>query len=237
MSLEIIIDSSFFYAVGIVQTARQKDVKKGSYKSKIKVLGARQSKTAFEHVENLIPDIYNILQKNNLSIKEINSIRVGIGPGPFTGLRSGIAAGLGISQGLGCEISGFSSLLVYALASGEKEVIVVNHARRGQVYWGHFIKENQALNQVDQKFIADGVSANSYKQLNVDISPLSEIFDILQKPEIVQLGNINLNKSYKTKCYKKISYKKTSVKDFLKMSVLAPKASLEPLYLRPPDIN
>ncbi|MDR3152517.1 MAG: tRNA (adenosine(37)-N6)-threonylcarbamoyltransferase complex dimerization subunit type 1 TsaB [Bifidobacteriaceae bacterium] len=238
--LEIIIDSSFFYTVGIVQTVRQKDVKKGSYKSKIKVLGARQSKTAFEHVENLIPDIYNILKKANLSIRDIQAVKVGVGPAPFTGLRSGIAAGLGLAIGLGCKISGFNSLLVYALVSGKREVIVVNYARRGQVYWGHFIKEEKSKkDKVDYKtsyrnFDYKNIDCKNtdykqinYKQLGLDISSLNEIEPILKRQSIVQVGNINLNKCQNEKF----------AKNFLKMCAQAPEIPLKPLYLRPPDIS
>ena len=38
----------------------------------------------------VLPMIYEILEKNKITMKDINSIRVNLGPGSFTGLRVGV---------------------------------------------------------------------------------------------------------------------------------------------------
>ena len=37
--------------------------------------------------EKMIPDLKSLLEKNNLSPKDINGVIVGIGPGSYTGIR------------------------------------------------------------------------------------------------------------------------------------------------------
>lgn len=39
----------------------------------------------------LLPAIAEILQRNKISISQITEVRIGIGPGSFTGIRVGIA--------------------------------------------------------------------------------------------------------------------------------------------------
>ncbi len=41
-------------------------------------------------VQIVLPMIYEILEKNKITMKDINSIRVNLGPGSFTGLRVGV---------------------------------------------------------------------------------------------------------------------------------------------------
>ena len=44
------------------------------------------------HSENLMPLIKELLERNELTLKDINLIAVTVGPGSFTGIRIGIAS-------------------------------------------------------------------------------------------------------------------------------------------------
>ena len=46
----------------------------------------------YKHSELLTSSIQNILNENNLSVKDLSAVSVGIGPGSFTGLRIGLSA-------------------------------------------------------------------------------------------------------------------------------------------------
>ncbi len=74
---------------------------------------------------------------------EVNSVVVGRGPAPFTGLRVGIAAAMMFSQGAKAKLSGVISLDAIALLeleanediSASKPLLVLTDARRKEVYY------------------------------------------------------------------------------------------------------
>jgi tRNA threonylcarbamoyl adenosine modification protein YeaZ len=74
---------------------------------------------------------------------EVNSVVVGRGPAPFTGLRVGIAAAMMFSQGAKAKLSGVISLDAIALLELEynsdisvtKPLLVITDARRKEVYY------------------------------------------------------------------------------------------------------
>ena len=46
---------------------------------------------SYRHSELLTSSIQDILNKNNLSVKDLSAVSIGIGPGSFTGLRIGFS--------------------------------------------------------------------------------------------------------------------------------------------------
>jgi tRNA threonylcarbamoyladenosine biosynthesis protein TsaB len=205
MSLSLIIDSSFDFTVGIV------DIDSAD------VIDYKKSDSNMDHIENILPSVKSLLDKNNFTVDDIKEVKVGIGPGAFTGLRAGIAAGIGLARGLGAKVSGFETLKACAesafeSAAGKDEVLIINDARRKLVYWGHYLKAD--------KPDKDGAF---YKQLAIDISPISDLESLLQKSEIYIAGNITQNP--------------VNPKKFVRAAFLQNPTGLEPLYLRKPDIG
>lgn len=66
------------------------------------------------HSETLMPLIKQILDENNISLKDINLLVSDIGPGSFTGLRIGVATCKAFSDSLNIPCIGISSLEVLA---------------------------------------------------------------------------------------------------------------------------
>lgn len=66
------------------------------------------------HSESLMPLIKEILDKNNLSLKDINLLVSNIGPGSFTGLRIGASTCMAFSDSLNIPCVGISALEVLA---------------------------------------------------------------------------------------------------------------------------
>lgn len=67
---------------------------------------------------------------------DITGIRVGIGPGSYTGIRVAIAAAKGLARALAVDLAGVSSFvgLAAAVLAPSSEAVVTLDARRGNVY-------------------------------------------------------------------------------------------------------
>jgi len=90
------------------------------------------------HAERLIPMIGEVMAKADLGFHQIDRIAATTGPGTFTGTRIAIAAARSLALATGAGTIGASSLAVMAEAArakiGDKPLVVVVDARRGEVY-------------------------------------------------------------------------------------------------------
>lgn len=60
--------------------------------------------------ENIFNAVQRVLAESNTTLSDLGLIAVSTGPGSFTGVRSGIAAALGLATGSGVSLAGMSSL-------------------------------------------------------------------------------------------------------------------------------
>jgi tRNA threonylcarbamoyladenosine biosynthesis protein TsaB len=101
------------------------------------VAAARGVAGARQHAAQVVPLIDQVLQLAALRIDQLAGVVVGDGPGSFTGLRIGWAAGKAIAQEREIPLVAVPSLLAaaYAAAAGEGgPVAVCFDALRGQVF-------------------------------------------------------------------------------------------------------
>lgn len=89
---------------------------------------------ATEHTETLIKLITEAMKQ----VKNIDQVIVGMGPGPFTGLRAGIAFAESFAFARGLPIYGVCSLDAIAAPIKDSEFIVATDARRKELYWAHY---------------------------------------------------------------------------------------------------
>ena len=59
------------------------------------------------HSEHLAPLIADLLQRNGIAPADVTAIAVGTGPGPFTGLRVGMASAAAYGHALGIPVYGY----------------------------------------------------------------------------------------------------------------------------------
>ena len=98
---------------------------------------AEQSVTdPYAHAERLMPLVMAALAETGNGLEELNAIVVGLGPGPFTGLRVGIATAAALGDGLGIAVHGVPSHdgTARALEPLPGPLLVVTDARRREVY-------------------------------------------------------------------------------------------------------
>ncbi len=101
------------------------------------VVATYESEESMRHGEMLAPGIEYVLEQAGATAADLTEIAVGVGPGPFTGLRVGLvtARTLGFARGL--PVRGVCSLDVLAAAAideGLTEFLVATDARRKEVY-------------------------------------------------------------------------------------------------------
>jgi len=75
----------------------------------------------FRHSELLTGSIKNLLDKNNLSVKNLSAVAIGIGPGSFTGLRIGFSVAKGLCFPYNTNLIGLSSLKILANSVQKKD--------------------------------------------------------------------------------------------------------------------
>ena len=108
------------------------------------------------HAEQLLPLVQRVLAAAGATPPGLTGVVVGVGPGPFTGLRVGVAAAITLAEALGIPVRGVCSLdvvaLDWALRGGAPAggFVVVADARRKEVYWAAY---DSAGTRVDGPFV------------------------------------------------------------------------------------
>jgi len=103
----------------------------------VEVLAEQVTVDARAHAERLTPNIVDALADAGVSVDQLDAVVVGCGPGPFTGLRVGMATAAAFGHALGIPVRGVCSL--DAIAAGSTgDVLVVTDARRREVYWARY---------------------------------------------------------------------------------------------------
>lgn len=91
------------------------------------------------HAEVIGEMIQLALDRSGVAISELSGVAVGMGPGPFTGLRVGIAAAQAFAFGAGkpvVRVVSHDGIAWGHYAAGERgPLLVVTDARRREVYW------------------------------------------------------------------------------------------------------
>jgi tRNA threonylcarbamoyl adenosine modification protein YeaZ len=106
----------------------------------VEVLAERITVDARAHAEQLTPNVLAALADARLTVNDLGAVVVGCGPGPFTGLRVGMATAAAYGHALGIPVHGVCSLDAIGIetAATTGEILVVTDARRREVYWARY---------------------------------------------------------------------------------------------------
>ncbi|MBM4795237.1 tRNA (adenosine(37)-N6)-threonylcarbamoyltransferase complex dimerization subunit type 1 TsaB [Streptomyces sioyaensis] len=103
------------------------------------VLAESRQVDARRHGELLLPAVDRVLAEAGRKLDAVSDIVVGVGPGPYTGLRVGLVTAATFGAVLGVPVHGLCTLDGLAHASGLTEPFVVaTDARRKEVYWARY---------------------------------------------------------------------------------------------------
>ncbi len=102
------------------------------------------------HAEQLVPLVNRCLSDGGRRFAEVDHLVVGMGPGPFTGLRVGIATAQILAAVGSLPLHGVCSLDVIAAHYVDQwgpgdDFIVATDARRREVYWARYAASSARL--------------------------------------------------------------------------------------------
>jgi tRNA threonylcarbamoyladenosine biosynthesis protein TsaB len=104
-----------------------------------RVIAAASALDARRHSELLMPMIAKILADVGASRDDLTAVAVGVGPGPYTGLRVGVITARVLGSVLRLPVSGVCSLdTIAASATSASPFLVATDARRKEVYWARY---------------------------------------------------------------------------------------------------
>ena len=111
---------------------------------------ARQTRVdARRHGELLAPAITAVLDEAWVPRQDITAVAVGVGPGPFTGLRVGLVTARTLGAVLEIPVYGVCTLDVLAAEAVQAGIgepfLVATDARRKEVYWAEYDEEGRRV--------------------------------------------------------------------------------------------
>ncbi|MFF5291620.1 tRNA (adenosine(37)-N6)-threonylcarbamoyltransferase complex dimerization subunit type 1 TsaB [Paractinoplanes globisporus] len=171
------------------------------------------------HGEKLAPEIAATLAESGVRPGDLAAIVAGIGPGPFTGLRVGLATAVSMGQALDIPTYGVCSLDALGRAAGPGRVLVATDARRREVYYATYM---------------DGVRVT-----DPDVARPADVASTVEKPErVVGEGGLKYGDVFGVPVEDHLLYPPGAALVALaaeRIRAAAPSEPLTPLYLRRPD--
>lgn len=113
------------------------------------VLDVAISERPMQHGELLAPMVAAALDRLGAVRKDVTSVAVGVGPGPYTGLRVGLVTARVFGLALGVPVCGVGSLDVLAAAAVDAGItepfLATLDARRKELFWAEYDAEGRRV--------------------------------------------------------------------------------------------
>lgn len=110
----------------------------------------KHSREVLNHLQSLMPMTRQLLEENNLRLRDMTAIAASKGPGSFTGIRIGVSSVRALAQVLGLPAIGVPTLKAFAYNAPDYRGLIcpVFDARRSQVYAGAFRWKDGGIEEV-----------------------------------------------------------------------------------------
>ncbi|HET7174250.1 MAG TPA: tRNA (adenosine(37)-N6)-threonylcarbamoyltransferase complex dimerization subunit type 1 TsaB [Nocardioidaceae bacterium] len=178
-----------------------------------RVVAERTVVDPLRHGEQLAPGIAAVLSRAGAAPSDVSRIAVGVGPGPFTGLRVGLVTARTLGETLGVEVVGVCSLDILAAdVPADGTFLVATDARRKEVYWRRYRSWTEAVS--DPAVDRPGSVATAEPTAGLGPVLYPEAFPIAVPPEYPSAATL------------------ATLVSAERAILLAP----DPLYLRRPDV-
>jgi tRNA threonylcarbamoyladenosine biosynthesis protein TsaB len=109
----------------------------------------RATQTPRGHAELVLPMVEDVLAESGLSLRQLDGLAYGRGPGAFTGVRIAVGVAQGLAYGAQLATVGISDLAAVAqqFATVRARILVCMDARMNEVYWCRFAGTPEGLVQ------------------------------------------------------------------------------------------
>ena len=128
------------------------------------------------HSEKLLPLVDEVLNENNVKVKDMDLLACTLGPGSFTGVRIGIATVKALAKVLNKKILGVTSLKLMALNhldTDHKYILSTLDAKNTRVYYELFeVTDNKELKETS-------ISGNLPYEALISLLKEKEVSDML----------------------------------------------------------
>jgi tRNA threonylcarbamoyl adenosine modification protein YeaZ len=121
------------------------------------------------------------LVQEALAVSDVDEVVVGMGPGPFTGLRVGIAFAQSFAVAREIPVRGVCSLDAIAALIQEDDFVVTVDARRKEVYWARYTN-GVRVTDPSVNFPADVIGATIHADLFPDMVSLVNLPGNIAEP-------------------------------------------------------
>ena len=115
---------------------------------------ARRVLAEQRHSSLLLPMVDELLRESAISLRQLDGIGYGAGPGSFTGLRIACAVTQGLAFGADLPVVGVSTLESIAQQTGAEQVLTVLDARMAEVYWAAYRRHGAGWRAVAEPQLA-----------------------------------------------------------------------------------
>ena len=200
----------------------------------VEVLGHYQSQDGPSHSQILPPLVAQVLKEAGLTVKDLDFLAVGQGPGSFTGLRTGLSLAKGLALGANLPLYAFPTPDILAapfldkLATDDHLVCVID-ARHQEVFAKFYSRQPNSASTIEP-FTADALwqKINDLSGSIKIIGPGTDLLDDV--PEKLQKRISILATGPDPLALAKMAYQKAIIAGQKAEPAL-------PLYLRQPDIR
>jgi tRNA threonylcarbamoyladenosine biosynthesis protein TsaB len=115
---------------------------------------ARRVLAEQRHSSLLLPMVDELLRESDITLRQLDGIAYGAGPGSFTGLRIACAVTQGLALGADLPVVGVSTLESIAQQTGADSVLTVLDARMAEVYWAAYRRDGAGWHTVSAPQLA-----------------------------------------------------------------------------------
>lgn len=129
----------------------------------------RESDGAGDHFERLAGLVDGVLTSVGVRVEDLSHVRIGLGPGSFTGLRIGMSFAKGVAVAAKLPLVGVSSFagVAQALAAdggvaASGRMLVIADARRDEVFLAEYISDAQGVREVSAARIEPAASVERW---------------------------------------------------------------------------
>lgn len=177
--LVLALDSSAIASVALAHVHSQT--------GEIEILSRRSTSDTRSHAEVMAPFVAETLEEAGVQPGQIKAIVCGTGPGPFTGLRAGIATARTLGFAWGIPVFGLMSLYalaeyVYqdALRAGNSEFLVASDARRKEIYSAEFELENRGYSLISGPAVGSASDAGKLPAYGIGAGLFAEDVNLVE---------------------------------------------------------